>query len=159
MNWNLLWLFVGLNVVNVIIQTVKSLATVKCGKTIAALVNALAYGLYTFVVIYMTIDGLNIWVKAGIIALCNLIGVWVVKFIEEKSRKDKLWKVELACPIVHHDDLHELLKENYISHNYVEAGKWVIFNCYCATQKDTRIVTDLGKKRECKFSAYESKSL
>ena len=45
MNWNLLWLFVGLNVVNVIIQTVKSLATVKCGKTVAAMVNALAYGL------------------------------------------------------------------------------------------------------------------
>ena len=159
MNWNLLWLFVGLNVVNVIIQTVKSIATVKCGKSVAALVNALAYGLYTFVVIYMTIDGLNIWVKAGIIALCNLVGVWVVKFIEEKSRKDKLWKVELACPIVHYDDLHALLKERNIPHNYVEAGKWVIFNCYCATQEDTRIVTDLGKKRECKFSAYESKSL
>ena len=98
MNWNLLWLFVGLNVVNVIIQTVKSIATVKCGKSVAALVNALAYGLYTFVVIYMTIDGLNIWVKAGIIALCNLVGVWVVKFIEEKSRKDKLWKVECTVP-------------------------------------------------------------
>ena len=32
MNTKLLILFIALNIVNVIIQTVKSLATVKCGK-------------------------------------------------------------------------------------------------------------------------------
>ena len=90
---SLLTTFILLNILNVIIQTVKSLATVKCGKTVAALVNAVAYGLYTIVVVYMMCD-LNLYVKAGIIALCNLVGVWVVKFIEEKLRKDKLWKIE-----------------------------------------------------------------
>ena len=34
---DLLILFIVLNVTNVIIQTIKSLATVKCGKTVAAL--------------------------------------------------------------------------------------------------------------------------
>ena len=53
---DLLILFVVLNVTNVIIQTIKSLATVKCGKTVAALVNAVAYGLYTVVTIYMLCD-------------------------------------------------------------------------------------------------------
>lgn len=158
MNWNLFWLFVGLNIVNVIVQTIKSIATVKCKALPAALVNAVAYGFYTIVTIYMLCD-LPLWWKAGVVAACNLVGVWVVKFIEEKARKDKLWKVELACPIVHNDDLHQLLKEKNIPHNYVKAGNWVIFNCYCTTQEDTRIVTDLGKKRECKFSAYESKTL
>ena len=32
MDMNLFWLFMVLNVVNVVIQTIKSLATVKCGK-------------------------------------------------------------------------------------------------------------------------------
>ena len=50
---SLLTTFILLNILNVIIQTVKSLATVKCGKTVAALVNAVAYGLYTIVVVYM----------------------------------------------------------------------------------------------------------
>ena len=44
MNWNLFWLFVVLNVVNVIIQTVKSIATIKCGKVAAAVINAVACG-------------------------------------------------------------------------------------------------------------------
>ena len=56
MNTKLLILFIALNIVNVIIQTVKSLATVKCGKTVAAIVNAVAYGLYTVVVVYTVCD-------------------------------------------------------------------------------------------------------
>ena len=48
---NLLATFIILNVVNVLIQTVKSICTVKCGKVVASIVNALAYGLYTYVVI------------------------------------------------------------------------------------------------------------
>lgn len=155
---NLLIIFIVLNILNVIIQTVKSIATVKCGKTTAAIVNAVAYGLYTIVTVYMMCE-LDLWLKAAIVAACNLVGVYVVKLLEEKARKDKLWKVEMCSPIVHADDIHNLLKEREIPHNYVEAGKWVIFNCYCATQADTLTVTDIGKKRECKFSAFESKTL
>ena len=158
MDMKLLWLFITLNIVNVVLQTIKSIATIKCGKIVASLINAVAYGLYTVVVVYTVCD-LDLWVKVAVVALANFVGVYVVKLIEEKARKDKLWKLELACPIVHHDDLHALLKEYHIPHNHIETGKWVIFNCYCATQEDTQIVTDLGKKRECKFSAYESKTL
>lgn len=35
MNTNLLLTFIALNIVNVILQTVKSIATVKCGKVAA----------------------------------------------------------------------------------------------------------------------------
>ena len=45
---DLLILFVVMNILNVVIQTIKSLATIKCGKTAAALINAFAYGLYTY---------------------------------------------------------------------------------------------------------------
>ena len=98
MNWDLLWLFVGLNIVNVIVQTVKSIMTVKCGKWSASLINAFAYGFYTIVTIYMLCE-LPLWWKAGIVALCNLIGVFVVKLIEEKARKDKIWLVKMTIPI------------------------------------------------------------
>lgn len=104
-------------------------------------------------------DTVDIIINMLITAVANFVCVWIIKFIEEKARKDKMWKVEVACPIVYYDDLHLLLKENNIPHNYVEVGSWVMFNCYCMTQKDTQIVIDLTHKRECKISAYESKSL
>ena len=88
MDYELLMLFIALNIVNVVVQTVKSICTVKSGKVVAALVNAGAYGLYTIVVVYMLCDLPLMW-KAGIIAACNLVGVFFVKLIEEKSRKDR----------------------------------------------------------------------
>ena len=63
MNTNLLIIFIVLNVVNVIIQTVKTIATVKCGKTVAAIVNAVTYALYTVVLVYTMCD-LPLWAKA-----------------------------------------------------------------------------------------------
>ena len=87
MDTKLLIIFITLNVVNVIIQTVKSIATIKCGKVMAALVNAIAYGLYTVVVVYTVCD-LPLWLKVVVVGVANLIGVYVVKWGEEKSRKE-----------------------------------------------------------------------
>lgn len=156
---NLLLLFIVLNILNVIIQTVKSICTVKCGKGVAALVNAVAYGLYTIVTIYMLCD-LDLYLKAGIVALCNLVGVYVVKLIEEKSRKDKLWKVEMTVRQEQRERLVDTLKDLDIPFNYIEGiGKYVIFNVYCATQKQSAMVRTIGEQFEAKYFVSETKNL
>lgn len=133
----LLILFIILNVANVIIQTVKSIATIKCGKTVAALVNAVAYGLYTVVVVY-TVCEIDLWIKVAVVAVANLIGVYVVKWFEEKGRKDKLWKVEATVNKCYRDELHNALKTVDLSHNYIDnVGQYTVFNIYCATQKES----------------------
>ena len=157
---NLLVTFVIFNVLNVIIQTVKSIATIKCNKWVASLVNAIAYGLYTYIVV-LTVCELSLWIKVLVVALANLVGVFVVKLIEEKSRKDKLWKVEMAIPQPFGEFIARAMEENYpnIPFNYQDLGKWTVFNCYCNEQKDTKICIDIAKNYNGKISAYESKSL
>ena len=81
----LLLTFILLNIANVIIQTIKSIATIKCGKGVAATVNAVAFGLYTVGTVYMMCE-LPLATKALIVAGCNLVGVYVVKYFEEKAR-------------------------------------------------------------------------
>lgn len=162
MDIKLLIIFVALNIVNVVAQTVKSIATVKCGKAVAALINAGAYGLYTIVTIYMLCE-LPIWWKAGIVALCNLIGVFVVKWIEEKARKDKLWKIQATIPNEglfpeNNDCLIELKKAN-ISMNYIDINKYILINCYCATQAESKIVKEILDKYDAKYFVSESKIL
>lgn len=155
----LLITFIILNVINVIIQTVKSLATVKCGKTVAALVNAVAYGLYTVVVVYTVCD-LPLWFKVVVVAVANLIGVYVVKLFEEKSRKDKLWKVEATVYEPQTENLHNDLNYSGIPHNYIEnVGKYTVFNIYCATQKESSLVKDLLEFHKAKFFVSEAKTL
>ena len=160
MNWELFWLFVILNVVNVVIQTIKSIATIKCGKTMAALVNAIAYGLYTVVVVYTVCD-LDLWVKVVVVAVSNLIGVYVVKLFEEKSRKDKLWKVEATVDSYFISDLHRMLNEGGIPHSWIEIGSTdrVLLNCYCNTQHDSSLVKELLDASGAKYFVSESKVL
>jgi uncharacterized protein YebE (UPF0316 family) len=155
----LLILFIVLNVVNVIIQTVKSIATIKCGKTMASIVNALAYGLYTVVVVYTMCD-LPLWSKALIVGLANLVGVYVVKLIEEKSRKDKLWKVECTIPIEQALYLCYDLKEKVPFNCYeVNESDYMVFNIYCSTQAQSSYVKDVLKVRNAKYFVSESKIL
>ena len=162
MNWNLFWIFVILNVVNVIIQTVKSIATIKCGKYSAAVVNAIAYGLYTVVIVY-TICDLPLWLRALVVAVANLVGVYVVKLIEEKKRKDKLWKVEATLRSQNiepqYDDCIIELKKSGIPFNYIDANKYIIVNCYCATQKESLAVKSILNKYNAKYFVSESKTL
>ena len=137
MEMKLLILFVVMNIVNVVIQTIKSIATIKCGKTAAAIVNAVAYGLYTYIVV-LTMCDLPLLAKCLIVAGANFVGVYVVKLIEEKARKDKLWKVEATVPANMVAPLHKALRDCGIAHNYIEGvGQYTIFNIYCPSQADS----------------------
>ena len=162
MDTKLLLVFIVLNIANVIIQTVKSIATVKCGKVSAAIINAVAYGLYTVVTVYLMCE-LDLYLKAGIVALCNLVGVYVVKLIEEKARKDKLWKVEATIPnqgiFAENDDCLIELKNANIPMNYIDINKYILVNCYCATQTESKVVKEILDKYNAKYLVRESKTL
>ena len=156
---NLLIVFILANIINVIIQTIKSICTIKCGKGIAALVNALAYGFYTYIVILMIAD-LPLFTKCLIVGLCNLIGVYIVKWAEERARKAKLWKVELTVRNEEAQKLHEDFERFNIPHNYIpNVGKWTIFNVYCATQKESHFTKEIANRAHAKYFVTETKEL
>ena len=155
----LLILFIVMNIINVVIQTVKSIATIKCGKTAAAAVNAIAYGLYTYIVV-LTMCDLSLFVKCLIVAAANFVGVYIVKYFEEKTRRDRLWKVECTIKAKWTYILHHNLKEKNIPHNFIEnIGDNTIFNCYCATQKDSLVLKELLATYNAKYFVSESKIL
>lgn len=156
MDIKLLVTFIILNIFNVIIQTVKSIATVKCGKSVAAVVNAVAYGLYTIVTVYMLCD-LDLWLKALIVALCNLIGVFVVKFFEEKARKDKVWLVKMTIPTDHAEQAKYFLEQANIPFTYYDLNKYFVFDTFCETQAETATATKICSTCCGKAFATENK--
>lgn len=159
MEMKLLILFIVMNIVNVVIQTIKSIATIKCGKTAAALINALAYGLYTYIIVLTNCD-LPLLAKCLIVASANFVGVWVVKFFEEKARKDKLWKVEATIWTWHTKSLHKDLDTANIPHNYIDnVGEYTLFNVYCKTQEQSAKAKAILNLYDAKYFVSESKSL
>ena len=154
----LLILFIVLNAINVVIQTIKSLCTINCGKTVAALVNALAYGFYTVVVIYMVCDLPLMW-KVLIVGACNFIGVFLVKWVEEKMRKDKLWKIEVTVKPAEAEAIKQSCKVLNVPFSYIDIDKYVIFNFYCTTQAQSALVKGVLSNHNAKYFVSESKTL
>ena len=155
----MLIIFIVLTILNVVIQTIKSIATIKCGKLVASLVNAVAYGLYTYVIFFTSSEGLDLHAKAVITAVANLIGVYIVKWCEEKSRKAKLWKVEATIPSALAENLRFHLEQRNIPYNYIDINKYVIFNCYCETQTQSAKIREILKMHDAKYFVSESKTL
>ena len=155
---NTILLFALCTAVNVILSTIKSILTVNGGKFSASLINAITYGFYSYVIVLTSADGMPIWLKMVITAVCNFVGVYFVKWIEEKARKDRLWKVELTVPTKYTNtidfDLHD------VPHSYIElSDKHTLFNFYCATQKESAKVKAIANQYEAKYFVAESKNL
>ena len=154
-----LLIFLFLSIINVIFSTVRSITTIKSGKVIASLVSGGYYAFYNIMLIYIVAD-FSMWEKCLITFICNVIGVWLVKWVEEKMRKDKLWKVEVTVP---NEQVESLLADclymNIEHYSYWDAYNYKVFNFYCATQKESAEVRELLKNYNVKYFVTESKVL
>ena len=152
---NLLIIFILLSIVNVIFSTIKSIVTITSGPWIASLISALYYGYYNIVLIY-TVADFPLWQKVAVTAGCNLVGVFIVKYGEVKTRKERLWKVELTVPTKYKNAIDEL----GVPHSYIElSDKHTLFHLYFATQADRAKVKTIANQYEAKYFVAESKNL
>ena len=159
MDYNFLLVFVGLSIVNVVFSTIRSIVTINGSKAVASLISGGYFAFYNVMMIY-TVADFPMWQKCVITFVCNVVGVWLVKWGEEKARKDKLWEVRgtLTTPINCVAVCKDLDKAN-ISYNYIDVNKYIIFNCYCATQADSIKVKKILNDWEMKYFVSESKTL
>lgn len=152
----LLTIFIVASIINVVIQTIKSIATIKCGKMASAIINAIAYGFYTWVVV-LTVCDLDLWTKIIVTALTNFVGVYVVKWLEEKARKDRLWLVKMTVPKYNFKRVQNDLDNANIPYSWIDIDKYVIFDTYCNTQQDTTNAVLICKVAGGKVFATENK--
>ena len=154
---NAILIFTLATVVNVSLSTIRSICTIKCGKTISALTNAICYGFYPLVILLTAQGTVDIIANMAITAVANFVCVYLIKLAEEKARKDKLWRIDLTIPAEETAFIHRKLAN--IPHNYIECGPKTVFNCYCATQKESAEVKTLAVAIGGKYSAFESVKL
>lgn len=115
--------------------------------------NAVAYGLYTVVLIYMTCE-LSTAAKAVTVGTCNLIGVYIVKSLEEKTAKRRIFKVEFTVDSITRDIM--LTAENLTHFNYINVGDMTIFNFYVEKQ-ELKKVENIVTKYNGKYVITEGK--
>ena len=157
---NAIVIFAIATVVNVSLSTIRSLCTIKGGKWLSAITNAVCYGFYPLIVMLTAKGTVDIIINMTITAIANFVCVWLIKFIEEKARKDKLWKVEATIDKCYRDDLIHGLTNSDIPFNYIDnIGRYTIFNVFCATQEQSLKVKNYLDLYNAKYFVSESKTL
>ena len=156
---NAILIFTIVTIINVTLSTIRSICTIKCGKWLSALTNAICYGFYPLIVMLTAKDTVTIIVNMIITAIANFICVWIIKFVEEKARKDKLWKFEATFE--HNEKVLNIIKEscelNEIPFNYVDIDKYYIINFYAKTQDESEIIKSIIYNYDGKYFVSESK--
>ena len=159
MDYKFLAVFFGLSIVNVVFATIKSLVTVKGGKLSASLISGGYFAFYNVMMIY-TVADFPMWQKCIITFICNVIGVFAVKWGEEKARKDKLWKIEATVLAHNAEGLRYLLEKTGISNHYITGiGKYTKFEIFSETQKQSAEVKKMLDLYNAKYFVSETKIL
>lgn len=152
----MLLIFALCTLLNVVLATIKSVMTIKGTKMSAAIWNALSFGLYSYIVILTATADLTTLEKVIVTVVCNLIGVYGVKWVEEKMRKDKMWKIEMTVRVVNAYAMHCALQDAGIPNHYTDAGRHAAFSCYCSTKAETDAALAIGKRFNAKTFATET---
>lgn len=161
MNWSLILVFTLVTMANVLIHTCTNIVTVKCNNPhIAGLVNAVNEVVYLLVIIYTNCD-LPIAIKLIIGGLAYYIGVVIVKSIENKARKDKLWKIEayIRWNELDVECIKQTCAEMEIPYYYQHIGDYAVLTFFTKTQKESASAKELCGYYRAKFFASESKML
>ena len=158
MNYEFLMVFVGLSIVNVVFSTIRSIVTINGNKIVASLISGGYFAFYNIMMIY-TVADFPMWQKCVITFVCNVVGVFLVKWGEEKARKDKLWKVEATVKPTEAEAIKRFCKSFNLPFSYIDIDKYVIFNFYCATQKESALIKDVLDNHNAKYFVSESKTL
>lgn len=156
----LLLIFIILNILNTIIGTKKSTATINGTRVNASMWNGLSYGINTIVVIYMSCE-LPLLLKALVVFATNFIGVFIVKTIDKMREKDKLWKVQLFGKVSEINSIVTILNDLDIKFSIVNTNKvdFQYINIYCYSKRQSDTIKDISQFYKLKYFASEGKTL
>lgn len=153
-------IFTICSLINVMLNTVKTIVMYKKNILSSAFVNAVTYGFYTVIVVLMAGGEIPLGWKILLTALTNFIGVALSMMIMRKLEKDKLWKVEATVIYIRKEDVCDMLNKAKVPYNYIDGvGKYTLFNIFCSTQKQSAAVKEILKAYEAKYFVSESKTL
>lgn len=132
-------IFLLVNIVNVMLCTVKSVFTIKASRGIATLANAVAFGFYAMIVKLIANQPMEIVVSATIIA--NLIGVYTSLWLLDKFSKDKVWKISVIASPQDYSLISPSLQACGIAWNKYKVdtkfGKWIGLDIFSNNQAES----------------------
>ena len=138
-----LLIFFFLSLLNVMLQTIKSILTMKGGRAVASIINAVAFGFY--VVVMKQLANFDMFTTVTITIVTNLIGVYVSILILEKFKKDSLWKITATSKNENETEVIKI-RLNYHDISFTQLltnDKKTVFDIYSKTQSESDTIKSI----------------
>ena len=155
--------FALLSLVNVVLSTVKSIWTINASNLVAAIINAVAYAFNSIVIKQLV--GFDNVTTIVVVLVTNLIGVYFSKWLLDKMKKDRVWKIEATVDETQSGKLNCMLLEGKIPFTVstVErndnGNKHYNFGIYSSSQKESAYIKFLLKETKAKYVVFENRGL
>ena len=158
--WAMILVYLALQTMYVILNTLKSIWQIKAGKQLASISSGICYAVYVYVLVFTTLDfgGISYFgglcIKAILTFITNYIGVFVSMKLLEKLKKDKMWEItatvtgtEMSCVLEYHNLSYNVIPTNR-PHEYV-------YHIYSKSQKDSAIIKNVLDAHSAKYIVHE----
>ena len=152
--------FIICQLINVALNTAKTIIMHKEEKVSSSIINAITYGFYAIIVV-MTASALPLWITILITAITNLIGVYGSMWVLEKFKKDSLWEIVATTDRINLEEIREYLNVCEIAHNYNLVDNYknsqVVFRIYSQNQKESEEIKFILDKFNAKRIVHEER--
>lgn len=147
-------LFFGLQLVNVMLSTAKSIITVKGDKKLSCVINAISYTFYACIVKMITTQDMLI---VGIVTfVTNIIGVYLITLLIEKLKKDRLWRISIT---IKNKAILEEVKKGLGYYNIkfleVDSEKYHLIDVFSYTSAESILIKEVLKNKKVKYTIQE----
>jgi len=152
-------LFIGLQLLNVIIATFKSVLTIRGTKVTAAVINAIAYSI-NIVIVYLVSRDMALWLSIVITMGTNLIGVYIGLTILDKFRKDQLWRIQTTVATDKLKDFKGDLLNNNIKFISYETSwdEFKVVDIFSSTREESKVVKKIIQRYDAKYTISSNSS-
>lgn len=148
--------------INVALNTAKTIIMHKEEKVSSAIINALTFGFYSIIVV-MTASALPLWITIIITVITNLIGVYASMWLLDRFKKDSLWEIVATIQNTEMDNYKQFLNmiftREQISFNCTETNKKgeYVYHIYSENQKQSEIIKKALSGTNAKYIVHEEK--
>lgn len=147
--------FAIIQVVNVILSTVRSILTVNGSKLTASLVSSISYTIGAIITKMVTQQ--NFEVIIVVTFLTNLIGVYVAKLILEKTKKERIWTVTATLRPDTKDLVEDELLKRGVKFTLCPAlNDRFLISIFSYSRGESTIVKEIMDKNQIKFTITEN---
>jgi hypothetical protein len=164
LGWYIVVFFIC-SLINVALNTLKTIIMHKEEKTSSTIINAITYGFYAIIVV-MTASALDLWITILITILANAIGVYGSMWVLEKFKQDSLWEIVATVQNVQlfptqdsKSYLEDVLSINKLSFNCIETNKpnEYVYHIYSENQYQSNLIKSFLDNVSAKYIVHEER--